>query len=129
MDLNEIPKEAYGLIGIVIGAGIGIFTNWMTLRHQRKLEIVKLRAVRQRALHKDFSQRFQSLATDLAAAAHCMCWFTWSATHDKMNDEMVRAYDKEIHEILPKLLGDHISVAAVDKELGSISHEFVDDAH
>ena len=66
MDLNAIPKEAYGLIGTVIGASIGIFTNWITLRHQRKQEIVKLRVtrqrVRERVLHKDFSQRFQSLA-------------------------------------------------------------------
>src|SRR5215831_9701266 len=99
MDLNQIPKETYTLIGIVIGAGIPIFTNWMTVRHQRKQEIVKLRANRQRVLHKDFSQRFQSLANDLAAAAHCMCWFTWWATHDKMNDEMIKTYDKEIHDI------------------------------
>jgi hypothetical protein len=133
MDLNDIPKEAYGIIGTALGAfiggGIGIFTMWMTLRNQRKLEIAKLRAARQDALHKEFSGRFQSLATDLAAAAHCMCWFTWSAAHDAMNDKMVADYDIEIHEILPKLIGDHISVTAVDKELGLISHKFVDYAH
>jgi hypothetical protein len=92
-------------------------------------DIVKLRATRQRVLHKDFSQRFQSLANDLAAAAHCMCWFTWSATHDKINDEIVKTYDMEMHDILPKLLGDYISVAAVDEELGLISKKFVDHAH
>src|SRR5262249_5371454 len=47
----------------------------------------------------------------------------------KMNDEIIKTYDKEIHDILPKLLGDYISVAAVDKELGLISKEFVDHAH
>ena len=58
-----------------------------------------------------------------------MCWFTWSATHDKINDEIVKTYDMEMHDILPKLLGDYISVAAVDAELGLISKKFVDQAH
>jgi len=130
MDLNNIPWGIIGtLAGALIGGGITVITTRVPLKNQRELEAERLRARRQNTLHKDFSQRFQSLATDLANAAHCMCWFTWHATQDTMTEEAIKSYHDEIHEILPKIIGDHISVTAVDKELGTLSRKLVDEAH
>jgi hypothetical protein len=126
MDWADIPKEAYGLAGVVIGSGISTMTIFLYQRRQRKLEREKLREGRQDALSRELGKHFQAVATDFSALAHSMCWLTWQADHGNMTQHMIDDYHAEIHAVLPKLIGGKIMVGALDPELGYQLDLFID---
>jgi hypothetical protein len=129
MNWDAIPKEAYALIGTVIGAVIGVLSPVITQRSQRNLERDRLRATRIDSLYRDMGTRFQALATDFGSAAHSMCWLTWDACQGSMSKDKIIDYNKEMHIILPKLIGGHIAISALDGELEKLSDKFVNWAH
>src|SRR5262249_51146398 len=135
------PKEAYALIGTVLGAGITlagvIFTGFVQPIFARQLEKTridavrdleerKLKAARQDALNKDIGLRVAQLTADLASAAHSMAWLTWAANRDVITRARIDSYDTEMHAVLTKLPGDVVAVAAVDEELGKLATKMAD---
>jgi hypothetical protein len=126
MDWADIPKEAYGLAGVVIGGGISIVTTLFIQRRQRKLEREKLREERKDALSRELGTHFQAVAVDFSALAHSMCWLTWQAGQGNVSQAMIDDYNAEIHAILPKVVGGKIMVGALDPELGYQLDTFVD---
>jgi|SRR5262249_22556227 len=125
MDWESVPKEAYALLGVVVGAVISIVTVYLTQRGQRKLEREKLREARKDDLLRELGRRFQTMATDFGAAAHSMCSLTWQATHGNVTQEMIDRYNAEMHEILPKLVGGKTMIWALDPRLGDQLDEYV----
>jgi hypothetical protein len=118
MDWADIPKEAYGLAGVVIGGGISILTTLFLQRRQRKLARETVREERKDALSRELGKHFQAVATDFSALAHSMCWLTWQAGQGNMSQAMIDDYHAEIHAILPKVAGGRIMVGTLDPELG-----------
>lgn len=72
--MSDIPKEAYSLIGTLLGALLGfggtILTMFLTPRAQRTLEEGKLLAARRDMLHKELLAIIRALAVDFASASH-----------------------------------------------------------
>ena len=130
MFLEGIPKEAYGLIGTLLGAIVGfsgtIATMLLAPRAQRKLEEGKLRAARQDALHKELLAKIQTFTVDLASAGHSMCWLTWATFHGALSKENILAYDKEMHIVLPKVSGGVVAIGTLDKTLAAQAREIAD---
>jgi hypothetical protein len=123
--MGDIPKEAYPLIGALLGAFIGfggtIITMLLTPRAQRALEEAKLTAARQDMLQKELLTRIQALTVDFASADHSMCWIAWAAEHDALSQESIKAYDLEMHTTLPKITGGVVSVAALDNDVYEVA--------
>jgi gas vesicle protein len=119
---ESIPNEAYGMIGALIGAIIGVSGTILTMviapRMQKSLEEAKLMAARHELIHKELGNRLHQLGADLASAGHSMCWIAWACEHDAISAEYITEYNKEMHIVLPKIAGGIVSVRALDKELG-----------
>jgi len=131
MSWDDIPPEAYGVIGALVGALIGfsgsVLAIVLTPRAQRALEEAKLRSARQDAMHKELLVRIQTLTADLASAAHSICWLSWAAGHGTLTKKMITEYDRELHLILPKIIGGVGAVASLDEELAQTAKKLHDE--
>ena len=126
MDWADIPKEAYGLAGVVLGGGICLVTTLLYQWRQQRLERKKLAEERKDALTRELGKYFQAMAVDFSALAHSMCWLTWQASQDNVTQAMIDDYHAEVHAMLPKVIGGKIMVAALDPDLGYQLDVFVD---
>src|SRR5262245_774717 len=126
----DLPKEAYTAIGTVIGAIIaltGVFvSSTITRATAHKVEDAKLRGARLDSAIKELVLKVTQFASDLAAAAHSMCWLTWSSNHSALNSKKIDAYDAEMHAILPKVSGGAVAVGSLDEELGVLARELAE---
>jgi hypothetical protein len=127
--LAALPKEAYALIGAISGAIIALAGSLLTLRGQRKTERVKLSAGRGDMLYKELLSRVQQLASDIGAAAHSMAWLTWVANEGRASKQMLDEYNKEMHSVLPKLVGGQAAVASLDREIAVVTQELREQAY
>lgn len=52
-----------------------------------------------------------------------MCWIIWAATHDALTKDGIKAYDIEMHALLPKISGEVVSVAALDNDVYAVAKQ------
>src|SRR5215510_3782864 len=70
----------YSVLGALIGASAGVGA-WLTTRRQANLEREKWRRALSDAFANDLRSTVKELTTELAKAAHSMCWLCWLARH------------------------------------------------
>lgn len=99
------------LSGAVFGAIItGLF--------KYRIEKDKWPRAREDAIANDLREAIQQLTINASSALHSMCWLTWVARERKesLTQDKIDQYDREIHELMPKINGFLVSVAALDKK-------------
>jgi gas vesicle protein len=107
------------VFGALIGALAGIAGALLTTRRQAELERDKwLRGVRD-AFANEVRSSVKELTTELASAAHSMCWVCWLAKYgpDRLNREHLDQYDQEMHKLLPQIAGLYAMLAGMDVDL------------
>lgn len=127
-----MDQATAGLIGVGVGGIISaitaIGTSMLTTRNQLRLEKAKAELTRQDALLKDLRSSIAEVVRDMLSAYHSMEWVSWYATKgsDLINEDLISQYHKEIHMIIPRMLGSLAVVAAIDKatyeELTILAH-------
>lgn len=118
MNFYDIPKEAYALLGAALGAIAAIAGTFVTQFFARSIERERVH-----------SARFQQIATDFSAAAHALLWITWPATEGALTKAMIDKYHNEIHVLLPKIVGAHVAISAIDADLANLTAHLVDRVH
>jgi hypothetical protein len=71
---------------------------------------------REDAIAAQYREEVRSAATAMASALHSMRWLTWAVREKPaaITPEKIDRYDKEIHELLPKITGSLATIAAFD---------------
>ncbi len=104
-----------GLLGTGIGAAAGIVGAALTSRHQRLLEVERLRAARFDELARAERQALLELLQLLAVGTQALSWLAWSATAHapaRLREE-IATYDAQMRELLPKLLAAEAAAASL----------------
>lgn len=73
---------------------------------------------REDAIAAEYRKEVRIAATTMASALHSMRWLTWTA-HEKpsaITREKIEDYDKEMHQLLPKITGSLAAIAALDSD-------------
>jgi hypothetical protein len=83
-----------------------------------KFEEAKWPIAREDALAAEFRVAIENTVLPMMSAVHSVCWLTWFASEfsDEFTKEHLEKYDKEAHELLPKVSGYMVLVAAYDKK-------------
>src|SRR5262249_7409766 len=70
----------------------------------------------------------KELTAHCGAMLHSMCWLTWLAAErpDRLTQERIDAYDREVHDITPKINASLGSIAALDGDVSSYCKDSVD---
>lgn len=109
----------YPVLGALIGALAVVGVALLNSRRQARLEREKWL----RGLSDSFANELRAvvkeLATELANAAHSMCWLCWLARHgpSRLSQERIDQYDKEMHVLLPRITGLHAVLAGMDQRV------------
>jgi gas vesicle protein len=117
-----MDQATAGLIGVGVGGTISaitaIVTSQLTTRNQLRLEKEKAEIARHDTLLKELRSSIAEVARDMLSAYHSMEWVSWYATKgsDLINDELISQYHKEIHNIIPRMLGSLAVVASIDRQ-------------
>lgn len=105
------------VLGALIGALAGVAGGWLTGYRQAALEREKWL----RGISDNFANELRSavkeLTTELAKAAHSMCWLCWLANKgpEQLTRERIFQYDQEMHGSLPRISGLHAVIAGMDQ--------------
>jgi hypothetical protein len=115
------------LIGALVALG-GVFTAQLVsiaLAERRTLE------TRQDDIVKETRLAVAELTRSMAAAIQAMAWFTAIAanTPDKLTQEDILDYDKEIKELLPNIVGALLIVSALDNEISDQLSPFMQEIY
>ena len=80
------------------------------------LEKARWPMTREDSLATEFRGALQQVVLPMMSTIHSMCWLTWlvSDDPDQITKERVEAYNKEVHELLPKISGFLTLVATYD---------------
>ena len=116
------------VLGALIGASAGIAGALLTTRRQARLEREKwLRGVRD-AFANELRSSVKELTTELASAAHSMCWVCWLAKYgpDRLTRQHLDQYDQEMHKLLPQIAGLHAMLAGMDVDVHKRLDSLVD---
>src|SRR5690349_8354774 len=117
---DEIPKEAYAVIGTVLGALIALISAFITAtlapRATARIKNAKVLAARKDAIYRDLLRSVADASSNLTAAAHSMTWLTWAAREGTMTGTKLSDYDKTMNEMLPKIMASEIVVGGYDSE-------------
>ena len=107
------------LIGAAIGALAGLLGGVLTGRRQAELEKEKWLQAREDDIKKDTRLALAELTRKMAAVTQAMLWFTAKAvnTPDKLTQEDILDYDKEVQRLLPDILGSLMVISALNKKL------------
>jgi hypothetical protein len=104
-----------GIIGALVALG-GVFTAQMvsiSLADKRKLE------TREDDIAKETRLAIAEVSRNMAAAVQAMLWFTSKAAsaHANLTQDDILAYDKDIKELLPNIVGSLMVVSMLDKNV------------
>jgi hypothetical protein len=100
------------LIAIVAGA----ISGYLAGQFQSKIEIEKWRRSVLDSFRTELRSTVQQLTFKVSEAVHAMCWLTWLAKYgpNKLSAERIELYDKEMHVLLPQIIGLHTILAGMD---------------
>jgi len=107
------------VLGALIGALAGVGGGWLAGWRQAHLEREKWLRGLSDAFANDLRSSVKELTTELAKAAHSMCWLCWLARHGpaRLTQERVDQYDQEMHVLLPRITGLHAVIAGMDQKV------------
>lgn len=109
------------LTGASLGAATGFLSSYLGFRYQLRLEEKKSRIARDETLLKELRSYIAEVKKEMFSALHSMAWVAWHATKELnlpptlINHELISQYHKEIHSVVPQLLGNLTVVASIDK--------------
>ncbi|MNJ39500.1 hypothetical protein D3C77_343750 [compost metagenome] len=112
MQLEDLVTIVFsGLLSVLIGWLAGLLGGAQKARE----EIARWRRSREDTISTEAVQLIKELATHLASASHSMCWLTWQAQYAprQIDEERIAAYDQEMHDLQPKILGAYVALVAV----------------
>jgi hypothetical protein len=125
-----LPPPGVAILGAIVGATAAIvaalITSWRLLKVERvrseearDLERIRSEEARAQRVAEELSAAAQQLTIKMSAALHSMCWITWlaRARSDRITQDRLDAYDSELHELIPEILGYLSTVAALDMSL------------
>ena len=118
---TQIAVALIGMFGGWIAGWLAAKTNW-------RAEIHKWRRSRDDLIATDLRNGLQQLTLKLASSVHSMCWLTWLASQgpDKLTQTRIDAYDKEMHELLPQIMGLHAVVASIRPDTYANLKDFIE---
>jgi hypothetical protein len=125
-----LPPPGVAILGAIVRATAAIvaalITSWRLLKVERVrseeargLERIRSEEARAQRVAEELSAAAQQLTIKMSAALHSMCWITWlaRARSDRITQDRLDAYDSELHELIPEILGYLSTVAALDMSL------------
>ena len=109
----------FPLLGALIGASAGVGGAWLAGRRQARLEVEKWQRGLKDAFANDLRSAVKELTTELAKAAHSMCWLCWLAKRgpSRLTQDRIDQYDEEMHKLLPHIAGLHAVIAGMDQKV------------
>lgn len=114
-----------GLIGAALGATTVFLSSYLAFRYQLRLEEKKSKIARHDALLKELRNYIAEVQREMFSALHSMAWVAWHGWKEQalglglINDEVTSQYHKEVHMIVPRLLGDLAVLASMDERVHS----------
>ncbi|WP_374484630.1 hypothetical protein [Zoogloea sp.] len=115
------------VIGASVGAIAAICGQWIQAWRQSRIEAAKLTLERAKlnhsqaaSLHSEMREALQNAIQKLASATHSMCWLTWIAKESpkRFGETQLQRYDKEMHILLPEIIGLQARISSYVPELG-----------
>ena len=105
-----------GVVVIFITAALGYIGGYITSRAQAKLEYDKWLRARKDDVRRDIRSAVAQLASDLAALAHVVLWFSYKVVNSGASPDKAQltAYNEESHRLLSAVVGTQVRLAAFD---------------
>src|SRR5882724_1460048 len=96
-----------GVATMLISAGLGYLGGFITSRAQASLEYDKWLRARRDDVRRDIRSVLAGVASELAALAHAIMWFTYNATDagSTPNQKATEAYSEETHRLISSVIG------------------------
>jgi len=132
-------SAAFSLLLAAATGAIGLLSGWVgaylkvkgekyatreefleTLRqveqNTRTVEEVKAKITTGVAVGKELRDAVRAFTEALGALTHSMCWLTWDCKErNRLNVEMAKSYDAEVHRVSPQIVGQLALIAMLDK--------------
>ena len=107
------------MVGALIGATAVIVNSLLLNRHQLNLEKEKTRPASMTTLTTELRAAVAQVGLEMMSIQHSMEWVCWLAQMDQdMTDrEIGSKYNQEVHERIPKMLGQMAVVASLDQRM------------
>jgi len=118
-----MDQATAGLIGVAIGGIISavtaLTTSQLTTRNQLRLEREKAGIGRHETLLAELRSHIAEVAREMLSVQHSMEWVCWHAKQapNLIDTKLVTQYHKEIHTVIPQLLGSLAVVASIDQRV------------
>jgi len=115
---NILPLIVAG-VGALLSIISGIISGTLAARWQAKLEKDKWMRQRADSFESELRNTVKELTISIAEAFHSMCWVCWLAKYgpERLSIKNIKAYDKEMHILLPKIEGTHSVIAGMDYQV------------
>jgi len=135
---NALTLQVLTAVAALVSAGLSFFAAYFGAYAKKKGESLATREEFQNALtqlhastttvegikssvakHALLSQELRGAGQKLTVASssliHSMCWLTWDTkTRGRLNPDLVRRYDEEVHRIAPEISGQLALIATYD---------------
>jgi hypothetical protein len=120
-----VGQAMTGLIGAALGATTALLSSYLAFRYQLRLEEKKSKIAKDDALLKELRSYIAEAQKEMFSALHSMAWVAWHGWKERalglglINDELASQYHKEVHLIVPQLLGHLAVIASIDERAHS----------
>jgi hypothetical protein len=120
---SAMDQATAGLIGVAVGGIISaitaVSTSLLTTRNQLRVERERAGIARHETLLQELRRYIAEVAREMLSAQHSMEWVCWHAQQapNLINDELIAQYHREIHLVIPQLLGSLAVVASIDQQV------------
>jgi len=107
----------------VKGANLASKQDFQETRRQlaettSEVEDIKAGIVRRTSLDTELREAVRAYTVSVGALVHSICWLTWDCNaRRRLDPEMVRRYDAEMHQLAPQILGQLAVVAMLNPEI------------
>jgi hypothetical protein len=115
MEASPAAALSFGSVAtLLISAGLGYISGLLTSRAQARLEHDKWLRARQDEVHRDIRTAVSAVASNLAALAHGVMWFTYNVSNGRSPDEKaIQAHEDETHRLISDVVGAQVRLAAL----------------
>jgi hypothetical protein len=134
---TAVNDPQLNVVQLVIGALVGLVAGWVgayakvrgenlatrhdfeevharSVRNTNAIANVQAMVARSQVLDAELREAVRQLTVAVSSVLHSMCWLTWdSKARRRIDPEMVRRYDAELHDLSPKIIGQLAVIAAL----------------
>ena len=125
--LTLIDKALVG--GVLTIAVYGLNKLLESFKSERAgwLETVRNQLTKHDETERTIRQAVADLVKKIAAGSHIICWLCWYAKNapQRITDENINMYEKEMREVQTELVGLRVVLAALDKEIHATLTPFI----